>query len=158
MPDTIAIERARHGSSVGQPLTRRDGFLKVTGGARYAADNHPNGLLHAAMAVASVASGKVAHLDVAAAKAHAGVVEVMTPDNVPKLAISPDEKPDPFAFRIEVLQNADVRYAHQPIAVVILTLRNLLLVALLAWTVVRVARLTPPARRSVSVPTIASPV
>lgn len=119
MPDTIAIERARHGSSVGQPLTRRDGFLKVTGGARYAADNHPNGLLHAAMAVASVASGKVAHLDVAAAKAHAGVVEVMTPDNVPKLAISPDEKPDPFAFRIEVLQNADVRYAHQPIAVVI---------------------------------------
>ncbi len=46
----------------------------------------------------------------------------------------------------------------QPIAVVILTLRNLLLVALLAWTVVRVARLTPPARRSVSVPTIASPV
>ena len=34
----------------------------------------------------------------------------------------------------------------------------LLLVALLAWTVVRVARLTPPARRSVSVPTIASPV
>ena len=119
MPDTIAIERARHGSSVGQPLTRRDGFLKVTGGARYAADNHPKGLLHAALAVASVASGEVTHLDVATAKAHPGVVEVMTPDNVPKLAISPDEKPDPFAFKIEVLQNSDVRYAHQPIAVVI---------------------------------------
>lgn len=45
----------------------------------------------------------------------------------------------------------------QPIAVVILTLRNLLLVALLTWTVVRVARLTPPARRSAPAPTIASP-
>ena len=43
----------------------------------------------------------------------------MTPDNVPKLAQSPDEKDNPFAFRIDVLQNADVRYAHQPIAVVI---------------------------------------
>ena len=33
----------RHGSSIGQPITRRDGILKVTGGARYAADNHPHG-------------------------------------------------------------------------------------------------------------------
>ena len=119
MPDTITIERARHGSSVGQPLTRRDGHLKVTGGARYAADNHPAGLLHASLAVASIAHGRVIHLDVAAAKAHPGVVEVMTPDNVPKLATSPDEKSNPFAFRIDVLQSSDVRYAHQPIAVVI---------------------------------------
>ena len=40
MPD-IATEQARHGSSIGQPLTRRDGFLKVTGGATFAADNRP---------------------------------------------------------------------------------------------------------------------
>ena len=119
MSDTISIERARHGSSIGQPLTRRDGFLKVTGGARYAADNHPDGMLHAALAVAAVARGRVTHLDVAAAKAHPGVVEVMTPDNVPKLAASPDHKDNPFAFRVDVLQNSDVRYAHQPIAVVI---------------------------------------
>ncbi len=119
MPETIDIERARHGSSIGQPLTRRDGFLKVTGGARYAADNHPDGMLHAALAVASVARGRVTSLDVAAARAHPGVVEVMTTDNVPKLAQSPDKKDNPFAFRIDVLQNQDVRYAHQPIAVVI---------------------------------------
>ena len=37
----------RHGSSVGQPLTRRDGILKVTGRATYAADNHPDGMLYA---------------------------------------------------------------------------------------------------------------
>ena len=119
MSDMLTIERARHGSSVGQPLTRRDGLLKVTGNARYAADNHPEGMLHAVMAVASVARGRVAHLDVAAAKAHPGVVEVMTTDNVPKLAQSPDAKDNPFAFRIDVLQSSDVRYANQPIAVVI---------------------------------------
>lgn len=33
----------RHGSSIGQPLTRRDGPLKVTGQARFSADNLPPG-------------------------------------------------------------------------------------------------------------------
>jgi xanthine dehydrogenase YagR molybdenum-binding subunit len=37
----------RHGSNIGQPLTRRDGVLKVTGQARYAADHHPRGMLYA---------------------------------------------------------------------------------------------------------------
>ena len=35
-----APAHVRHGSNIGQPLTRRDGVLKVTGAARYAADNH----------------------------------------------------------------------------------------------------------------------
>ena len=70
---------ARQGSSIGQPLTRRDGLLKVTGAARYAADNHPPGMLYAVLAVSSIARGRVASLDVEAAKAHPGVVEVMTP-------------------------------------------------------------------------------
>jgi xanthine dehydrogenase YagR molybdenum-binding subunit len=68
----------RHGSSIGQPLTRRDGLLKVTGKARYAADNHPPGMLHAVMAVSSIARGRIASLDVDAAKRHPGVIEVMT--------------------------------------------------------------------------------
>lgn len=111
--------RTRHGSSIGQPLTRRDGLLKVTGGARYAADNRPDGMLHAALAVSTLARGRVAHLDVAAAKAHPGVVEVMVPGNAPKLAKHPDEKDNPFAFRMELLQDDRVRYANQAIAVVI---------------------------------------
>jgi len=109
----------RHGSSIGQPLTRRDGVLKVTGKARYAADNNPPDLLHAVLAVSSIARGRVTFLDVAAAKAHPGVVEVMTTANRPKLALDPDAKTNPFAFRMEVLQNDRVRYAGQPIAVVI---------------------------------------
>jgi xanthine dehydrogenase YagR molybdenum-binding subunit len=95
MPELSLVQgpaHIRHGSSVGQPITRRDGFLKVTGGAVYAADNHPPGMLHAVLAVSSIARGRVAALDVAAAKSHPGVVEVMTPENRPPLAQDPDEK------------------------------------------------------------------
>ncbi len=116
---TRAPAHIRHGSSIGQPLTRRDGILKVTGAARYAADNHPPEMLYAVLAVSSIARGRVAFLDVAAAKAHAGVVEVMTPANRPALAQDPDEKNNPFMFRLDLLQNDQVRYANQPIAVVI---------------------------------------
>jgi xanthine dehydrogenase YagR molybdenum-binding subunit len=122
MPE-IALNKTpaqfRHGSNIGQPMTRRDGELKVTGRARYAADNHPPGMLYAVMAVSSIARGRVSFLDVPAAKAHAGVVEVMTPANKPRLAQDPDEKTNPFMFRLDLLQNDTVRYANQPIAVVI---------------------------------------
>jgi xanthine dehydrogenase YagR molybdenum-binding subunit len=116
---TQAPAHVRHGSNIGQPLTRRDGVLKVTGAARYAADNHPARMLYAALAVSSIARGRVAALDVAAAKAHAGVVAVMTPANKPALAQDADEKSNPFMFRLDLLQNDGVRYANQPIAVVI---------------------------------------
>jgi xanthine dehydrogenase YagR molybdenum-binding subunit len=109
----------RHGSNAGQPLTRRDGELKVTGRATFAADNHPADLLYAVTAVSRIARGRVSALDVAAAKAHPGVVEVYTPANRPPLAHDPDVKLGPFGFRIEVLQDDTVRYAGQPIALVV---------------------------------------
>jgi xanthine dehydrogenase YagR molybdenum-binding subunit len=109
----------RHGSNIGQPLTRREGILKVTGAAKYAADNHPPGMLYAVLAVSSIARGRVAALDIQAARAHPGVVEVMTPANRPALAQDPDLKADPLTFRLDLLQNDKVRYANQPIAVVI---------------------------------------
>ena len=122
MPE-IAVTQApahiRMGSNIGQPLTRREGVLKTTGAARYAADNHPPGMVYAALAVSSIARGRVAALEVAAAKAHPGVIEVMTPANAPKLAMDPDAKDNPFMFRMDVLQNDKVRYANQAIAVVV---------------------------------------
>jgi xanthine dehydrogenase YagR molybdenum-binding subunit len=114
-----ASRYVRHGSNIGQPLTRRDGVLKVTGGARYAADHQPAGMLHAVLAVSSIARGRVIFLDVQAAKSHPGVVDVMTPANRPPLAEDPDAKTNPFMFRLDLLQNDQVRYANQPIAVVI---------------------------------------
>ena len=109
----------RHGSNAGQSLTRRDGVLKVTGRATYAADNHPEGMLYAVTAVSRIARGRVTSLDVAAARAHVGVVEVLTPANCPRLAHDPDVKMPFFGFRIDVLQNDAVRYVNQPIALVL---------------------------------------
>ncbi|WP_062120964.1 xanthine dehydrogenase family protein molybdopterin-binding subunit [Aureimonas sp. AU40] len=122
MSETLLSEsgrRARHGSNIGQPLTRRDGVLKVTGAATYAADNHPEGMLYAVVATSTIARGRVTFLDEAAARAHPGVVEVMTGANRPALATDPDEKSNPFMFRLDLLQNDRVRYPTQPIAVVI---------------------------------------
>jgi len=116
---TQAAPHVRHGSNIGQPLTRRDGVLKVSGRARYAADNHPAGMLYAVLAVSSIARGRVTFLDVPAAKGHPGVIDVMTPANKPPLAQDPDEKTNPFMFRLDLLQNDQVRYANQAIAVVI---------------------------------------
>jgi xanthine dehydrogenase YagR molybdenum-binding subunit len=123
MPEIVNLTRdpahLRHGSNIGQPLTRRDGILKVKGEARYAADNHPPGMLYAVLATSSIARGHVTFLDVDAAKRHPGVIDVMTPWHKPPLAGDPDAKTNPFAFRMELLQNDEVRYANQAIAVVI---------------------------------------
>jgi xanthine dehydrogenase YagR molybdenum-binding subunit len=116
---TNAPAHLRHGSNIGQPLTRRDGILKVTGKAPYAADSHPAKMLFAVLAVSSIARGRVIFLDVEAAKNHPGVVDVMTPAHKPRLAEDPDAKTNPFMFRMELLQDGSVRYANQPIAVVI---------------------------------------
>src|SRR5580692_5658647 len=116
---TQAPAHLRHGSNIGQPLTRRDGVLKVKGQARYAADNNPPGMLYAVLAVSSIARGRVTFLDVQAAKDQPGVVEVMTSANKPPLAQDPDAKVHPFMFRLDLLQNDRMRYANQSIAVVI---------------------------------------
>src|SRR3954447_25643051 len=122
-PEIISLPKTpahvRHGSNIGQPLTRRDGILKVKGEARYAADNHPPGMLYAVLAVSSIARGRVTFLDVQAAKNHPGVAEVMTPANRPPLAEDPDAKTNPFMFRLDLLQNDQARCANQSIAVVI---------------------------------------
>ena len=122
MPETHAAPltpNLRHGSNAGQPHTRREGILKVTGRATYAADNHPDRILYAVCAVSTIARGRVAHLDVEAAKAHPHVVEVITPANRPPLVGDPDAKQGLFSFRLEALQNDRVRYANQPIALVV---------------------------------------
>ncbi len=118
-PTNLPAGGIRHGSSIGQPLTRRDGPLKVTGQARFSADNLPPA--RSTRRSASPGSPRAASpaSTWAAAEAHPGVVAVMTPQNAPKLAKDPDAKDGPFTFRLDLLQNDRVRYANQPIAVVI---------------------------------------
>lgn len=118
MSETVTMPM-RFGSNSGQSVTRRDGIAKVTGRATYAADNHPEGMLYAVYVPATIARGRVTHLDIEAAKAHPGVFEVFTPKNRPPVVGDPDKKPFMFAIPLELLQDDTVRYAMQPIALVI---------------------------------------
>ncbi|HEX2885355.1 xanthine dehydrogenase family protein molybdopterin-binding subunit [Vineibacter terrae] len=62
----------------GQPAPRIDGRLKVTGGARYAADLPLNNLAHAVLVTSDIARGKVAALHLDKARAVPGVLDIVS--------------------------------------------------------------------------------
>ena len=85
---------------LGKPMTRVDGRLKVTGAARYAAENSPPGVLHAFALASTISNGRIVSLDSAAAEAAPGVRLVLTHLNAPKL-----KKPSPNILAGGGLQN-----------------------------------------------------
>ena len=62
----------------GQPVTRVDGRLKVTGKALYAADNPAPDLVYAALVCSTIARGSVDRIDPAAAVREREVLRVLT--------------------------------------------------------------------------------
>jgi xanthine dehydrogenase YagR molybdenum-binding subunit len=101
-----------------QLSTRYDGRAKVTGAAKYAAEfKSPAEPAFAFIVQSTIASGHIASIDQAAAIKSSGVLAVLTPFNAPKL---PPANPQPPARRhITVLQEREVFYNGQPIAVVV---------------------------------------
>ncbi len=99
-------------------LTQRyDGHAKVTGKATYAAEFPMKNLAYAYIVQSTIPNGSLAALDHSAAMKAPGVVAVLTPFNAPKL---PAPKAQPPASRhITVLQETDIWYNGQPIAVVV---------------------------------------
>jgi xanthine dehydrogenase YagR molybdenum-binding subunit len=73
----------------GQPLTRVDGRLRVTGQARYAADNSMPNLAYAALVCSTVARGTVEQVDSAAAQRNPDVLRVITDFGGVKLPYDP---------------------------------------------------------------------
>ena len=76
---TTTTQHIRHGSTIGQPLTRRDGELKVTGTARFAADNHPKGMVYAVMVESKIARGRVTSFNIDAAIIFADILTLLEP-------------------------------------------------------------------------------
>ncbi|MEU4876917.1 xanthine dehydrogenase family protein molybdopterin-binding subunit [Streptomyces sp. NPDC021608] len=99
-------------TALGAPAERREGPDKVSGAARYAAEQHPAGRLFARPVPATVARGEVTGVDVSAALALPGVVAVLTPDDAPRLA----EPDDPT---LAVLQNRQVPHRGWFVALVV---------------------------------------
>lgn len=104
-----------------QPAHRYEGVSKVTGTAKYTAEfkgPFPQGdLVYAYMVQSTIPNGTLTAIDSKAAERASGVVAVLTPFNAPKLQVG---KPKPPAKRkLSVLQDTDVSYNGQPIAVVV---------------------------------------
>jgi xanthine dehydrogenase YagR molybdenum-binding subunit len=113
-------------SAIGQPFSRVDGRLKVTGGARYAADIPIADLLQASIVHTTIANGRLTSVDTTAAERAPGVVAVFTYRNMPRM--NPTPKPwshlRPHGQSYLPLQDDQVHYAGQPIALVVAATRD----------------------------------
>jgi xanthine dehydrogenase YagR molybdenum-binding subunit len=106
---------------IGQPISRVDGRQKVTGQATYAAEFDQPNQAYAAIVRSTIAAGRIASIEAAAAERVSGVIAVLTHHNAPKLAYAPHKGfTDPeVGERLHVLQNDKVSHQGQPIALVI---------------------------------------
>jgi xanthine dehydrogenase YagR molybdenum-binding subunit len=105
----------------GAPINRVDAWAKVSGTARYSAEHPVDGVVHAVLVTSTIPSGRVVSIDDGAAREVPGVLLVMTPANAMRL---PQQTKDgklqpPIGRRLTLLQEDDVYYNNQPIAVVV---------------------------------------
>jgi xanthine dehydrogenase YagR molybdenum-binding subunit len=107
--------------AIGQPISRFDGRLKVTGKADYTADIAVPALLHAAIVSSRIARGRIRAIDVRAAERVPGVSAVFTYQNMPRM--NPTPKPwshlHPHGQSYLPLQDDKILYGDQPIALVV---------------------------------------
>ena len=107
---------------VGQPRSRVDGPLKVTGTARYAAEFTAPDLLHGVVVSAAIAKGRITRLHLDAAKAVPGVVEVFTHENRMRTAWRDSKFQDevaPPGSPFRALYSDKIVFSGQPIALVV---------------------------------------
>lgn len=71
--------------TIGQGINRVDGILKVTGTARYATDYPVKNLAYAVLFKSTISAGTVTEIDTSQAEKSAGVLQIITHKNAPKL-------------------------------------------------------------------------
>lgn len=122
-PDSPPDPLIKSHTYMGKDVDRVDGPLKVTGGARFAAEYALEGLVYAEPVFSTIARGRVKSLDLEAAKRYPGVIEVITPDNMPRLKrpmLTDLSKPDKIAgSNLPILQDDQVHWNGQVIALVV---------------------------------------
>ncbi len=110
------------GPVIGRPTSRVDGPLKVTGGAKYAAEFNVPRLTYGYVVGSSIAAGKIVSIDTAAALAVPGVLTVFTHENQPKTAWLDRHWQDdiaPSGSPLRYLHGTDISYSMQPVALVV---------------------------------------
>ena len=110
-------------SIIGQPATRQDARLKVTGAAKYSAEFALPDMAYAVLVTAPVGRGTIRSLDVSQARAATGVLTVISHLDQPKLrALDPKAMAAVQAQTGEArlpFQSPDIVYNGQAIAVVV---------------------------------------
>ncbi|MEU6658876.1 xanthine dehydrogenase family protein molybdopterin-binding subunit [Streptomyces sp. NPDC046821] len=98
--------------AIGRDLPRRDGPAKVRGTATYAYETPLENAAYVHPVQATIARGRVVKLDTTAAEALEGVVKVLTPATVERLASTEDRE-------LAALQDEEIAFRGQVIAVVV---------------------------------------
>ena len=109
-------------NGIGSPLRRVDGPLKVTGEARYAAEHFAPGLLYGFIVSSSIAKGRIVAIDTAPARGVPGVVEVITHENRPHVALRDryyQDQVGPAGSPLRPLYDAKIYFSGQPVALVV---------------------------------------
>ena len=106
---------------IGRSLPRVDGYAKVTGSARYAAEHDRPNQAYAALAGSTIGLGRIVSIDDKEAAALPGVLAILTHLNAARLPYREHRTGiDPaIGERLHVLQDDQVRFFGQPVAVVI---------------------------------------
>jgi len=108
--------------SVGQPISRLEGREKVTGTAKYAGEYNVPDLLYGYVVNSTVTKGKITAIDVSAAKALPGVIDVLYHRNRPKLAwfdIQYADMDAPPGHVFKPLHDDEIKFNGQPVALVV---------------------------------------
>jgi xanthine dehydrogenase YagR molybdenum-binding subunit len=107
--------------TVGKPIDRVDGRLKVTGGATYAAEFNIKNMVHGVAVTSNVTKGRLKNINTSIAEKSPGVVGVLTYQNSMQLHSPSSSDPGGGKFAekdLMPLQNDRVFYDGQIIAVV----------------------------------------
>src|SRR6185437_12147076 len=105
----------------GNPTSRYDGPLKVTGRAAYAADHKIKGVVHAVAIQSPIANGRVRKIDSSAAEKAPGFLAILHHGRAPKLYRPSNDfmsATKPGEIRV-VFEDDRVYYAGQYIALVV---------------------------------------
>jgi xanthine dehydrogenase YagR molybdenum-binding subunit len=108
--------------TIGKPVSRLEGKLKVTGAAKYAAEYDAPDLLYGYAVNSTITKGKIIGVDASAAKALPGVIEVITHENRPGLAwldLKYTDMDAPPGVVFKPLYDGEIKFNGQPVALVV---------------------------------------
>jgi xanthine dehydrogenase YagR molybdenum-binding subunit len=113
------LTRGDVSSTVGQPLPRVDGVLKVRGKARFAAEVPFRNLAYAALTCSTIAKGRARSIDASDAKSAPGVLLVLTHENAPKLGDITIFPQGAAGSSLTPLRDDNIHWNGQPLALVL---------------------------------------